>query len=60
MEKKTAIEWSEEEGILIVDPDGWRDGGPVGLDTPISKDEYLRRKAVSTIASLRPNTTPGF
>lgn len=41
--------WSELAGLQILDPDGWRgrDGRP--MDEPITRAEFDRRAAISTI-----------
>ena len=41
--------WERLTGIRIIDPDGWR--GPNGekWETPITKEEWNRRMAVSTV-----------
>lgn len=58
--KKTPEEWCQIKGVIIVDPDGWRDmplaqknetGNLDGLqnwDTPIDEAEFDRRAALST------------
>lgn len=54
MEKKylTPKEWQELEGIIVIDPDGWRKDGK-SFDEPISKDEFNQRMVLSTRTLLR-------
>ncbi len=54
---KSAHEWAELDGLLIKDPDGWRDGveelpaqDPM---VPIARGEYERRVEVSTVVQVR-------
>jgi hypothetical protein len=57
--KKTAFEWADLDNILIYDPDGWREGAPLGeksMDEPITQDEYDKRVWISTIG---PRTREG-
>lgn len=47
-EAKTPAEWSDIEGVTILDPDGWRkDRQP--WETPITREDFLNRMAYSTI-----------
>lgn len=49
---RTADAWQIVTGIHVVDPDGWRTGegalGPTDWSTPISRDEFDARAALST------------
>lgn len=49
--KKTSHEWLAEAyaGILIYDPDGWRQGDGVTLDTPITFSDFQYRLNLSTV-----------
>lgn len=49
-EIKTPNEWQKETGIIIIDPDGWREDGKSFLDE-ISEAEWKKRMLVSTIMS---------
>lgn len=46
---KTPDEWATEEGITILDPDGWRGIDAPPFDRPITKAEYTLRVGVSTV-----------
>jgi hypothetical protein len=53
-ELKSALEWAELDGVIILDPDGWRDGvdelvGDLPLETRIGRGEFERRLAASTV-----------
>lgn len=50
-EKRTPAEWlaTDYSGIVIRDPDGWREDGK-SMDEPISKDEFSRRLAICTLS----------
>lgn len=53
-ELKSALEWAELDGIVILDPDGWRDGvdelvGDLPLEARIGRGEFERRLQVSTV-----------
>lgn len=53
-EKKTPEDWARLKGIVIVDPDGWRDDENYRRwDEPITEEEFRRRAAVSTIANRK-------
>lgn len=49
--KKTANEWLAEyyPNIVIYDPDGWREGDGITMDTPITLADFERRLNMSTI-----------
>lgn len=47
-ELRTGPEWSAQFAVTVHDHDGWRDGTRSWHD-PISKDEFQRRAAVSTV-----------
>lgn len=46
--KKTPDEWSEEDGIYVLDDDGWRRDGK-SFDEPITRAEYKKRLIGSTV-----------
>jgi len=46
---KSGLEWAKDCSHTILDPDGWRLGDGVTLETPISIEEYRRRHALSTV-----------
>lgn len=54
-DRKTPDEWlqtDEFSGITVMDPDGWdrfNADGPDGWNTPLTRDEFKRRLARSTI-----------
>lgn len=48
---QTGYQWAKQEGIEIIDPDGFRDG--VGLYIPISQKEWERRRDECTIFPLK-------
>lgn len=50
---RTPEQWAEEKGIVVVDPDGWREDGYFLWDKAISEEEFDRRAAVSTTASRK-------
>jgi hypothetical protein len=53
-ELATPDEWSKRFGVKVWDPDGWRSDGKA-WDEPISKAEFERRLAVSTVGpSVHP------
>jgi hypothetical protein len=45
---KKPSEWAELTGVEILDPDGWRNGGP-SWETPIPWDMFLSRYNESTV-----------
>ena len=47
--KKSGIEWAKQEGIRILDDDGWRYNDGVDLNTPITEKDYFQRRNQSTI-----------
>ena len=47
-EKKTPQQWSIEEDVLILDPDGWRMPDAPEWDEPIDYLEWSWRSAIST------------
>jgi len=47
--KKTAIEWAKLDEIIILDPDGFRDGDGIAIDTLISYAEYSKRIPFATV-----------
>lgn len=49
--KKKPVEWATEEGVVIMDPDGWRRDGK-SFDEPITEADYVSRKWISTIRTL--------
>ena len=51
-ELKTPIEWSKIDGIVIMDPDGWRNDGKSFYE-PITRAEFDERTWVSTIMHTR-------
>jgi hypothetical protein len=58
--KKTAAEWlaflPEYEGLIIMDPDGWRHADGVTLESKISYSEFAQRLQESTVMGYL-NTT---
>jgi hypothetical protein len=59
VELKSGSEWATEFGTVVCDPDGWRGDGPgrnEGLDfeTPISRDDFVRRWSQSTCRGASP------
>jgi len=49
---KTPEQWAKEDGIIIMDPDGWRMKDSPPFDQPIPKSEYDWRVIISTIRSV--------
>lgn len=47
---KTALEWAADEGLSIIEPNGWI-GGP-SLDTPITYEEYRARMLNSVVGPM--------
>lgn len=49
--KKSAHEWLKNDPSVIImhDPDGWRFGDGIDMDTPITYTEYVRRLNYCTI-----------
>ena len=47
--KKTAIEWAKFDGIVILDPDGFRYDDGITAETPISYAEYSKHITFSTV-----------
>lgn len=45
---KTPEAWAKEQGITILDPDGWRGEWNKDFDEPISQEEFHRRMQIST------------
>lgn len=45
---QTPDEWSRRLGVIVRDPDGWRNDGK-SWDDPISEDEFRRRASLSTV-----------
>lgn len=62
VELKSAHHWAAEKGDTILDPDGWRfsfrhiksmgdepvEYNPISFDTPITEQEYVIRRGMST------------
>lgn len=44
----TPTQWGGLLGVEVLDPDGWRYDG-LSWTVPITKDDYLRRAAMSTV-----------
>jgi hypothetical protein len=44
----TPEEWQKITGIIIYDPDGWREDNK-NWDDPIDQDEWNRRMIISTV-----------
>jgi hypothetical protein len=60
--KKPADEWAKQDGILVIDDDGWRDGAPLGkksFNEPITREEYEQRAWVSTLGPRERKKTHG-
>jgi hypothetical protein len=51
--KLTSGEWADVFDVEVLDPDGWRRGDGVFWDTPITKDDFVYRVALSTVRNLR-------
>jgi hypothetical protein len=48
--KKSANEWLESmPGVVVYDPDGWRRGDGVTMDTPIKYSDFIQRLNESTL-----------
>jgi hypothetical protein len=45
---RTPDEWSRIQGVLVLDPDGWREDGKPWTE-PITEDEFAKRLAISTV-----------
>lgn len=54
----TAEEWQKKlPEVVVFDPDGWRMNDGVGwFETPINKDEYIRRRGRCTVGNLSGGT----
>jgi hypothetical protein len=48
-EERTPDEWCVEFNVMILDPDGWRGADDPPFTQPISRREFQRRLAMSTI-----------
>lgn len=47
---RPAAEWQREmPDVVIYDPDGWRGVSQPAWETPITRSEYLTRRAASTV-----------
>lgn len=57
LEKRTGREWAAFYRDVIGDPDGWRRNDGVTMDTPITREDYLQRRSVSTVL-LKPPAAP--
>ena len=53
----SAHDWCGLFGIQIIDPDGWRSGGPT-LDTRITLKDFNARIGISTISSIISHGSP--
>lgn len=49
---KKPQEWAADEGILIMDPDGWRRPGDPDFDAPTTYEDYYPRMQMSTLMPL--------
>jgi hypothetical protein len=56
--RKTPEEWAAEDGIRILDPDGWRMKGAPDFYSPHTYAEYKKRMTMSTIMPLKPRKVP--
>lgn len=49
---RDAFQWCAIHQVHIMDPDGWRHGDGVDLDTPITFDDFKNRLGESTARAL--------
>jgi hypothetical protein len=47
---KRPQEWAADEGLLIINEDGWRKDGK-DFEEPLTRDEYLQRLQTSTVVA---------
>lgn len=50
-ETRKPQEWAAADGILILDPDGWRGPDSPPFDQPCTREEYQRRVGFCTVAT---------
>lgn len=51
-------EWASEDGLIILDPDGWRGKGDPSFEEPCTKEEYQKRMPRCTVRSLKTLPPP--
>ena len=52
MELKAPALWAHEKGIYILDWDGWREPNGRSVTDEITEEEFERRVAICTVASV--------
>lgn len=53
--KRFPAEWERMDNIVVLDPDGWRHDNKLWCE-PITRNEWIRRKNMSTIKYVKEKT----
>ena len=54
--RKLPAEWAEEEGMVIIEPNGWRRPGAPSFETPITYAQYHSLALMSVLGPFAGQT----